>query len=1034
MQFSPAANWIWAQGEAAPRNKWYRFRRAFQCPDNVVRARLLISADSRYELYTNGTWLGVGPGRAYPWNYSYDEYDLTAQLQPGAENILGMLVVHWGDHTFQYIRGRGGLLCELILELHDGTAIHIGSDDTWQVAPEEAMRAQTPRISLQQGYEEQYDARHAEPDWLTTVYNAHHWSMARIIGPVGSAPWTDLQERSIPFLSCDDVAPVRVLAAELARPRAGYRWTFDLRHYFDLARDGIRANPPEISGHAFATEIIAEHPCTITISSPGDYEANVCVLRGQRIGELPATVELHQGKNLFVITGTPWPALYFATEEQLTFDASRLTTSARATPCPWAFLGPFDTRTSIRNQLMQAIHVEELPTLPVHPLTEADNLEDIYLLTSQQHFLLPASGFCDPAIAGPQPRQALPELTAPIIEHPAHLLHQNALATTLFPQTEGDTHLVIDFGRELVGYLLFELDAPEGTIIDANLFEGTDEGGIFWMQYLRNSLRYICRQGRQTFRSHVRRGFRYLSLTVRADAPVKIYNVRCLQSTYPVEERGRFACSDALLTQIWQVAAYTVQLCMEDTYTDCPAYEQTFWVGDARNSALVNAVAFGAYELTEHCLRLSAESLSPNIDRIKPPRVLNRPGLTVSHAASGWFDEIPMWSFLWLWNVQEHYHLTGDLTILRELYPAVRECLSRVLSFLTERDLVDIPDVWNLVDWSAMDLVRYGEVTSSNALLVESLRRAASMAKILLANADTQGMVQLQAEAEQYRTMAERVYQAINRYCWSEEQGAYVDTLRDEKAYTRHQDRLDKEGVDLQTFLLASRVSEPTNTLVLLCNCAPPERVSKIFPLVQKAGEGKFIGSNPGEAPSWPAEKVVPVGSPWFLFFTLETLLAQNEVELAIRIIREQWGRMLEKGATTFWETFPAETGEHWSRSLCHGWSAAPAYFLSTLVLGVSPITPGYERVRIAPRHCGLTWANGYVPTPRGDIAVEWKQIDDAWEVQVHLPDGITGELQFDEGTSLQHLTGTQGELEQRDGATLVTLHQGGTTRYRATK
>jgi alpha-L-rhamnosidase len=161
MQFSHAAQWIWTEGEASPRNQWYRFRRAFQCPDTIARATLLISADSRYELYINSTWLGVGPGRAYPWNYSYDVYDLTAQLQPGEENILGMLVVHWGDHTFQHIRGRGGLLCELILEPRDGTAIHIGSDDTWQVAPEGAMRTQTPRISLQQGYEEQYDASHA---------------------------------------------------------------------------------------------------------------------------------------------------------------------------------------------------------------------------------------------------------------------------------------------------------------------------------------------------------------------------------------------------------------------------------------------------------------------------------------------------------------------------------------------------------------------------------------------------------------------------------------------------------------------------------------------------------------------------------------------------------------------------------------------------------------------------------------------------------------------------------------------------------
>lgn len=103
-------------------------------------------------------------------------------------------------------------------------------------------------------------------------------------------------------------------------------------------------------------------------------------------------------------------------------------------------------------------------------------------------------------------------------------------------------------------------------------------------------------------------------------------------------------------------------------------------------------------------------------------------------------------------------------------------------------------------------------------------------------------------------------------------------------------------------------------------------------------------------------------------------------------------------------------------------------------ISGIAFAAPSNARtLLLAPRHCGLTWANGYVPTPRGNIAVQWRQSDKSWEIQVHLPDGITGELQFDEGTSLQYLTGTQGELEQRNEASLVTLRQGSTTCYRAT-
>jgi hypothetical protein len=43
---------------------------------------------------------------------------------------------------------------------------------------------------------------------------------------------------------------------------------------------------------------------------------------------------------------------------------------------------------------------------------------------------------------------------------------------------------------------------------------------------------------------------------------------------------------------------------MEDTFVDCPAYEQVFWVGDSRNEALVNYYVFGALDIVKRCLRL----------------------------------------------------------------------------------------------------------------------------------------------------------------------------------------------------------------------------------------------------------------------------------------------------------------------------------------------------------------------------------------------------------------------------------------------
>jgi hypothetical protein len=551
-------------------------------------------------------------------------------------------------------------------------------------------------------------------------------------------------------------------------------------------------------------------------------------------------------------------------------------------------------------------------------------------------------------------------------------------------------HLVIDFGKETIGYWEFDLDAPAGAILDGNGFEGIDDGGIFWTMNTRNSFRYVCRQGRQVFRSHERRGFRYLSLTLRDfDRPLRIRHVSNRMATYPVAQVGHFACSDETLNKIWEVGAYTVRLCMLDTYVDCPTYEQVYWVGDARNSALVNAVAYGAFDLTDRCVRLTGQSLSAELKSVKPPFLeAMRTHITTSHVVSGWFDEIPMWTFLWVWMASEQYTLTGDRAALADYYADVRECLRRCATFLSPRDLLDIPEVWNLVDWAAQDLERDGEVIANTALMAQSLDCAAVMAAALGE----------EDEAAEQRALAARLRTAVNTYGWSDEHQGYVDTVRDETGYATYRARREAAGIPVEPYaeyLQKIRISEPTNTLAMLCRCAPPERSEAVMRYVLAAKGGKFIGSSPWMARYGKTEEVVPVGSPWFLFFTLETLFDAGYSDDALHLLRQQWNRMLEKGATTFWETFPGHIGGgHWSRSLCHGWSAAPAYFLSTKVLGVTPAEPGYRRIRIAPQPWNLRWARGAVPTPHGPVSVAWQVGDDGkLQIEYHAPVGCEVEV-----------------------------------------
>src|SRR5699024_8535396 len=140
---------------------------------------------------------------------------------------------------------------------------------------------------------------------------------------------------------------------------------------------------------------------------------------------------------------------------------------------------------------------------------------------------------------------------------------------------DGDLELILDFGEQRSGFLSFSVEAKAGTILDFYGYEHQDEKGIQHTFDLQNTLRYICKDGYQSYESPVRRGMRYLMMTVRWNKGlVKIYEVKWIQSHYPIAEIGAFQCSDNRLNQIWDICQRTTKLCMEDTFVDCSAYEQ----------------------------------------------------------------------------------------------------------------------------------------------------------------------------------------------------------------------------------------------------------------------------------------------------------------------------------------------------------------------------------------------------------------------------------------------------------------------------
>ncbi len=138
-------------------------------------------------------------------------------------------------------------------------------------------------------------------------------------------------------------------------------------------------------------------------------------------------------------------------------------------------------------------------------------------------------------------------------------------------------------------------------------------------------------------------------------------------------------------------------------------------------------------------------------------------------------------------------------------------------------------------------------------------------------------------------------------------------------------------------------------------------------------------------------------------YYVLQAQALAGDIQGALNNIRQYWGGMLDRGATTFWEDFNLDWLEGSGRidelvkdgekdlhgdygafcyigfrhSLCHGWASGPTAFLSEYVLGIKPVAPGCKKVRIHPMLGDLQWVEGTYPTPYGILSVRHeKQAD----------------------------------------------------------
>lgn len=187
----PGASWIWPAGFGDEPNQYVEFRHEFVLAETSECAQLHISVDSNYAAWVNGEFVGFGQYHDFPNDKVLDSLDVSPKLRAGS-NTLCILAYYQGEESFQYLKGRPGLLYSLTA----GPEIAVSGSDTVCRKSPAYHSGPTDRITPQLGFTFEYDAG-SEDDWRSHDY---------VAGP----EWTTI--------SSDDIADVHARGPLHPRP------------------------------------------------------------------------------------------------------------------------------------------------------------------------------------------------------------------------------------------------------------------------------------------------------------------------------------------------------------------------------------------------------------------------------------------------------------------------------------------------------------------------------------------------------------------------------------------------------------------------------------------------------------------------------------------------------------------------------------------------------------------------------------------------------------------------------------------------
>ena len=303
-----------------------------------------------------------------------------------------------------------------------------------------------------------------------------------------------------------------------------------------------------------------------------------------------------------------------------------------------------------------------------------------------------------------------------------------------------DGSLLVDFGKESMGYLVLEDIQGEGLV---EIYYGESREEALDKEHCETLDKFEVSGSR--FQVPESKAFRFVYI----ETDVTIGKIAMDYEYLPFDDKksGSFRCNDEELNRIWEVGAYTMDLTTREFFMDGIKRDRWTWSGDAIQSYLMN-----------YYLRFDLDCVKRTI------RQLRGKDPVTAHV-----NTIMDYTFYWFKSILDYYQYSGDVAFVKEIFPRMVTLMNYCMIRTNTDGLMEgQPDDWIFVDWVDFPMHKRGTLCFEQILFVEALRAMAVCCTICEDEDD--GYYQMEAE---------RTLKKVKELFWSEQHHAFLHAIED---------------------------------------------------------------------------------------------------------------------------------------------------------------------------------------------------------------------------------------------------------------